>query len=203
MRLDSPSNQSAAISDLVRRVRQLETGTPQESASIQYGLTKVVNAAGTTLAGAGHSNGRSGLLIPSGGELVTVQEYVAQQIAASGEFIAARVTDLEGRTGRVETRMATAEGSLSYAGARLNDIEGRVGRLEPRMAAAEGDVSGLQSWRSTASSQIGSLQSAVSGLQSAVTTLIQNMIAVIQRSNAHQSDLESLGKPNRPPLVQG
>lgn len=210
--IDHLSDPMAALVRLADQVRILQNTNPLAHASMSSGLVRIL-VNGSPVAAIGHASERAGLLLQSGGEWRTVQEYTANHVASALALPLARISDVEGRIGRVEPRMAAAEGDIAAVpgliGAalvlptnRITDVEGRVGRLEPRMASAE---SSAASQDSAISSLVGRVSNAESNIgakanQSDFTTLAATVIRIMNRVNEQQLDLQALGRPARPPL---
>lgn len=129
----------------------LERQTPLANSSITRGRVRVRTPGGEVLAALGHMNGKSGLLVPRGGEWVTVQEYVAAERA-----------ELEAYAQHTRSIADAAWGMGDSARTRLNGVDSTLGNHASRLAAAEGDIAGLQSGKASVSS-VDNLQTQING----------------------------------------
>lgn len=217
MRTHPQSNPSAQLAAILERLRVVETH-PLRNASLSSGRIRVLNEAGAAVAALGHIDGKSGLLVPSGGSWVTVGEFVQQRVFELAQAVDARVAAVESsvdtlssHVGSLGSRMSAAEGTLESHNAFIGDLGERttglqtavntinqhIGSIGTRLSSVEGTAS---SALSTASTALSTAQGRVS--QAQLNAVIDYMTAVANAFNSHMDTYHSGGGkvPNNPPV---
>lgn len=116
-RRDNPNDLTSELRDRHRRMHELERAPSLGHSSVSRGLLRVLTSAGEPLAGAGHADGKSGLLLRLGGEWVTVQEHVAATAATLDARIDTVVDYADSLYLSVTWAQSTADGAAAAASA--------------------------------------------------------------------------------------
>ncbi|MFC7430975.1 MULTISPECIES: hypothetical protein [unclassified Agrococcus] len=191
-----------ALLDFDRRLSEIETGSPQESATIERGMTRVASPDGTSFAAVGHAAGRSGFLLPSGGSWVTVQEWTTQRISELAGAADSRILALEGvvdtlsvHIGSLGSRASSLETTVGQHNSHIGSLGTRTTALETKTNQHDGHIGSLGS-RLTAAEQ------RANAMQGSINAVIDYMTAIANSYNAHIDAFHSGGGkvPNNPPV---